>query len=198
MGHRWGWVMVAAVLGAVGCTQSADDAGVAGPSDGNETVDEEPAASDDPVVAFLATEVFTAGDDPNGIHYDESGGLCMAERVMALLGRPRLEELGLDVAAGLTPRVEEPPLTVAEADQVYAAMGECVDVTAQLTDVLVRGDLSQDDAECVAEEFVASGMPRRTVLASQATQPAADDVNGALADAGEACGVAGVGLLPPG
>jgi len=56
-------------------------------------------------------------------------------------------------------------------------MGECIDVTAQLTDVLVRGNLSQDDAECVAEEFVASGMPRRTVLASQATQPPADEVD---------------------
>jgi hypothetical protein len=113
------------------------------------------------------------------------------------LGVPRLEEMGLDVAAGAGPDMTEPPLTADEADAVFAAMDDCMDIESQLADLLVDGNVAEDDAACIAEEFHASGMTRRTVLADDEHQPAAEEVDAALNDAGEACGVSGVGILPP-
>ncbi len=186
--------MVAALVAAVGCAQPADDDEVGG----GPAASGAPAASGDPVVAFLAAGSFAGSQDPNAIQYTESEGLCTAERVIVALGVPRLEELGLDVAAGRSPVLEEPPLTVEEADQVFAAMGDCVDMSAQLEDMLVRGNLNEDDAACVAEEFLATGLMRRTLLASTANQPAIEEVDAALGEAGDTCGVSGVGILPPG
>jgi hypothetical protein len=178
-----------ALLLTTGCARSADGGGGVGGLD--EDSDEGRA------VEILAAANFQDSEDVNAVQYTRDEAHCAAQGVVGSLGVSRLQELGLELDAGTKPTLEEPPLTTAEADAVYAAITGCVDVAGQITDMLVRGRLSEDDALCVAQGFVDSGVLRHTLLADTEHQPPAEEVDDALSSAGEACGVTGVGLLPP-
>jgi hypothetical protein len=183
------WGSLAALVLVAGCAKSADGRG------GEGALDESSDAGR--AVEILAVNNFSDSGDVNAVQFTPDEARCTAEAVVGALGVVRLQELGLELGAGSEPTLVEPPLTTAEADAVFAAITGCVDVEGQITDMLVRGRVPEDDAECVARGFVDSGIIRRTLLTDEDHQPSADEVNGALSSAGLACGVPGVGLTPP-
>jgi len=145
--------------------------------------------------AVAATaKAFTAQSDPNGLQFSDAQGRCVARRVVDDLGMARLSKLGLDPVSGSAPQLVEPPLTKTEADQVFAAMGECVDLEAQVTALLVRGATPRSLAECIAHRYMASSVPRRAIMAADSDPAINADVDKAMNAASSACGGPAIAL----
>ena len=75
------------------------------------------------------------------------------------------------------------------ADLVYAAMTDCIDFTAQMTDVLVDNGTPRTAARCMAEHYLATDVPRRAIMAAETDPELMGEINAALADVAVACGL---------
>jgi hypothetical protein len=172
---------------AAGCAQAADDRALDEGSD------------EDRAVEILTATAMHLSEDVDSLHYTREEARCSAEGIVGSLGVSRLEDLGLGLASRTPPRLQEPPLTTEEADAVYVAITGCIDLEGQMTDaLLVRGRLPEDAARCVVRRLIDEGLVRQQLLADAEHRPPPHQVDNALADAGDACGVSEVGMLPPG
>lgn len=160
----------------------SDTPGTAGPARQQESGD--PAARD-----VIAASLRAPGDDdPNALQLSAEEADCAADAIAAEIGIDRLEEIGLDVEQQAAPRFSQPPLTTEEGDVVYGAYEECIDLVGQVT-ALVAADGSFDDegAQCVAEEYLASGLLRESLLAPGFNQDLNERVDAALVEAFRTC-----------
>jgi hypothetical protein len=130
----------------------------------------------------------SGADDPNAVHYTDEEARCTAERIVRSLGVDRLVELGLVIDSATPPELVEPPLTEDEGDAVFAAIEACVDLEAQMMDVLAGGDASESDVSCVVRQYLATDLPRRAILARGYDPQLNAEIQSTLEEAGRRCG----------
>lgn len=148
------------------------------------------AESDQPTAReVVATSIRTTGDsDPYGLRFSADEADCVAAVVVAEIDTNRLEELGLDLDDPHGPDLAEPPLTADEADVVYAAIDDCVDLAAQVATFLEEdASLTDDEARCVAEEYVGSGLLRAALLGAEEDPELNDRIDATLGNALARC-----------
>jgi hypothetical protein len=164
-GGRWARVALAvAVSLTTACIDTADDDEASDPSDTTQ-----PSADE---TGERIAGWFTSRSDSNGLQFTADEAQCAAEGVVDGLGVARIEELRRDDASrvggtgnGLD-LLQEPPLDTDEADLVYRAMTGCIDFTAQVADVLVDGGRPPTTAQCMAERYLDTDVPRRAIMAA--------------------------------
>ena len=88
----------------------------------------------------------------------------MARVVVDALGIDRLEELGLDIAAGAVPELTVPPMSETEGDVVYAAFDRCLDLTSRDVGNFTTAGLSASEARSASDHYRASPLPRTHLL----------------------------------
>lgn len=124
-----------------------------------------PSGVDDAVSAIdLIASHKEATTDPGALHYSAEEAQCFAGRVVSELGIDRLESLGLDLDEDTAPDLSQPPLDDREGDAVYGAMQDCVDLPAQIADILAAGGAPPAVAECMAERYLETDLPRRALV----------------------------------
>jgi hypothetical protein len=162
-------VVLGVLLSAAACSTSADDA-----------------VSDEQ--RLIEAVLIGGGEEGNSIRFDEDGARCAAARILDELTPERLDELGLDVAAGTGPELSQPPLTPAEGDAVYAALVDCTDVLDQLGVALQRdAELPADTAACVAERYADSGVLRDSLLAPEFDEVLNQRIDATILESIQAC-----------
>lgn len=139
--------------------------------------------------AVIAASIRATGDsDPNGLKFSSEEAECAADAITAEIDVARLEELGLDMDEKTAPELTDPPLTTQEGDVVYGAFEACIDLRAQLGESFAAdGSLDAQSAQCVADEYLASGLPREALLSQGFDAALNDRIDAALAAAFEAC-----------
>lgn len=133
----------------------------------------------------------SGADDAHALQFDEDGAQCMARGVLEELGEERLEELGLDVAAGRGPTLASPPLEPDEADRVYELTGRCVDLIGQTAALFEESGLATEEANCVAVEYARSGVLAEALSSEEFDPELNQRIDDAIDAAMAACGVEG-------
>ncbi len=138
---------------------------------------------------MIAASLRATGDsDPNGLQFSSEEAECAADAITAAIDVARLEELGLDMDDKAAPELTEPPLTTQEGDVVYEAFEACIDLEAQLGESFAAdGSLDAQSAQCVADEYLASGLPREALLGRGFDAALNDRIDASVAAAFEAC-----------
>jgi hypothetical protein len=137
--------------------------------------DDEPSEADAAAVDSLATEL---ASEESRLQTEEDEARCVAEAVVDDLGADRVEALDF--------RLVQPPLTAAEADDVYAAFDDCVQLTDRLTESL-SGDLPPEQARCGAEAYVDSGLLKESLLTKSPTPSFNAQIDSTIAQAVARC-----------
>lgn len=137
--------------------------------------DDGPSEADAAAIEALTGELSSA---ESRLETDDDEARCVAEAVVDDLGADRVEALEL--------RLLEPPLTAAEADDVYAAFEDCLELTDRLTESL-SGDLPADQARCGAEAYVESGLLKESMFTESPTPAFNAEVDATIARAVARC-----------
>lgn len=129
-----------------------------------------------------------SAEEANSLAFDATAAACAARAVVRDLGAVRLQQLGLDVPSRQGPELTEPPLTTEEADLIYMAFVECLDLVAQLGATIGRDSgMPADVSACVASGYVESGVLREALFADELSGTLASRIDSVLADAARAC-----------
>lgn len=183
-------IALALVTILVGACSDGDDGDTASssstssPRQAEETA-EQPTGETEAVVDLLATQ-FASSDDPNRLQFDTEQAQCTAEGVVDRLGMERLQELGFEAGAAEVPQLSGDLLEPDEQDEVYAAITACVDLEDQLADLLLASGLTEDQATCVAEHYMATDLPQRSLMSAHDPELNAE-IDATLAAAAEDC-----------
>ena len=138
------------------------------------------------VLRLIEQEVRNESEDPNALQLADEAP-CVANGLVEELGTDRLVELGLDVDAGTPPDLQVPPMSNAEADEVLAVFGACVDLVQQVAAALAGDAQPTSEVRCIAARYVDT-QALRDALFSDGYDPEVNaHVDEALADAAAAC-----------
>jgi hypothetical protein len=149
--------------------------------------DDADAGERDEALRALIAEDLVGSQEDGAITFDDGQADCVAEGLMGEFGGDQLREWGYDEEAGEAP---EGDLTIDDGEQreqAWDVLVDCVDVTDQITGILVAGGaLDEDESRCVAERYVDSDVAAHAVFG-----PADEEVNAEVDDlletAVEAC-----------
>jgi hypothetical protein len=132
------------------------------------------------------TAEFAGMDDPNGVRFSEDEARCAAEAVVEALGADRVVDLGPDPAAGDAAGLTDAALDPEEQGAVYEAMTGCIDLEAQMTDLLVASGVTEDIAGCVAQRYLATDLAQQSMMGGDDPE-LNTEIDSALAEAYAAC-----------
>jgi hypothetical protein len=122
------------------------------------------AAGDEGLRTLMADDLVGSQED-GAIAFDEEQADCVAGGLLDEFGGEQIRAWGYDDESGQTP---EGDLTIDDPDQreqAWDVLVGCVDVTAQISDILVAGgSLDEDESRCVAERYVDSDVAAHAVF----------------------------------
>jgi hypothetical protein len=135
----------------------------------------------------LVAEDLVASQQDGAISFDEGQADCVASGLLDRFGGEQLREWGYDEETEATP---EGDLTIDDGDQredAWEVLVDCVDVTDQISGILVAGgSLDEDESRCVAERYVDSDVAAHAVF-GPGDPEVNEQVDELLEDAVEAC-----------
>jgi hypothetical protein len=142
--------------------------------------------SDEELRALIADDLVASQQD-GAISFDEEQAACVADGLVDGFGSDQLRAWGYDEEAGQTP---EGDLTIEDPDQredAWDVLVGCVDVTEQIAGILAAGgSLEEQEATCVAEQYVASDVAAHAVFGPGDAE-VNEQVDQLLAEAVEDC-----------
>jgi hypothetical protein len=143
-------------------------------------------AGDDALRDLMADDL-VGSQEEGAIAFDDEQADCVASGLLDEFGADQVRAWGYDEEAGQTP---EGDLTIddpGQREQAWDVLVDCVDVTEQVSDILVAGgSLDEDESRCVAERYVDSDVAAHAVF-GPGDPEVNEQVDELLGSAVEAC-----------